>query len=151
MVSEMLGNQYFIARNYKDAALNFNQTLLDNPSNKSVKKKMIICYTQTGEIKKAFLLFKELVEEDINLIINTDLKEDACPCSELIEKYGSVLPYEENSTDLKIMLGMLWLYCDPKKSVSFFKSVIKEYDEKKTINSIINKIENNVTPKQLII
>jgi pentatricopeptide repeat protein len=148
MVSEMLGNQYFLARKYTKAANNFQQALANNSANKAIKKKLIICYTQTGEIEKALMIFHELVEEDIDFIINTDIKEDACPCNELIEKYGSVLPYEENSTDLKIMLGMLWLYCDPEKSLSFFKSVTEDYEENKTIDSIIRMIENSVSSKQ---
>ena len=107
MPSEMLGNQYFIARKYESAAISLRQALLDNPNNNAVKKKLILCYTQLGEVKKALHLFKELIEADIDLIIDTDTKEDFCPCPELIQKYGSVLPYEDNSKDLKIMLQLI--------------------------------------------
>ena len=149
MVSEMLGNQYFLARKYAGAVSNFQQTLLDDPQNKSVRKKLIICYIQTGEIRKALEVFKELIEEDIEFIINTDMKEDACPCNELIQKYGKVLPYENKSVDVRIMLGMLWLYCDTEKSNEFFRSLLDENIENEKISSIVKIIENRLKTKQL--
>lgn len=148
MVSEMLGNQYFLAKKYASAAGNFQQTLLDDPQNKSVRKKLIICYIQTGEIRKALEVFKELIEEDIDFIINTDIKEDACPCIELIAKYGNVLPYEDNSVDMRIMLSILWLYCDVEKSLEFFKSLLDENVENEKISSIVKIIENRLKTKQ---
>ena len=144
MLSEMLGNRYFLARNYKQAVENFEYVLSNNPTNKSVRKKIIICYLQTGDLYKAVDMFAKLIKEDIDFIINTDLKEDACPCPELIEKYGTILPYEQNSNDLKLMLGMLWLYCDVQKSKEFFDVVIKEKPEDEKLKSIVSVIENRL-------
>lgn len=144
MLSEMLGNRYFLARNYKQAVENFEYVLSNNPTNKSVRKKLIICYLQTGDLDKAVDIFAKLIKEDIDFIINTDLKEDACPCPELIEKYGTILPYEQNSNDLKLMLGMLWLYCDVQKSKEFFDVVIKEKPEDEKLKSIVSVIENRL-------
>ena len=144
MPSEMLGNQYFIARKYQNAAVSLSEALSKNPSNNSAKKKLIICYTSLGEVKKALQLFNELIKDDIDLIINTDVKEDYCPCPELIEKYGSVLPYENNSRDLKIMLAILWLYCDAPKSLSFFKTVLEQDPNNEQIKSITSIIEERL-------
>jgi pentatricopeptide repeat protein len=147
MHSEMLGNQYFIARKYESAAISLCEALLNDPNNNAVKKKLILCFTQLGEVKKALQLFKELIEEDIDLIINTDIKEDYCPCPELIQKYGGVLPYEDNSKDLKIMLGILWLYCDAPKSLSFFKTVLEQEPDNEQIKSITSIIEERLKSK----
>ena len=144
MVSEMLGNQYFLAKKYASATGNFIQTLLEDPKNKPVRKKLIICYTQTGEINKALDVFIDLIKEDIDFITNTDLIEDACPCPELIAKYGTVLPYENNSTDLRMMLSILWLYCDPEKSYEFFKSLLDENIENEKISSVVEILENRL-------
>lgn len=122
---------------------------MDDPQNKSVRKKLIVCYTQTGEIRKALEVFKELVKEDVDFIINIDLKEDACPCHELIQKYGNVLPYDSNSVDVRIMLGILWLYCDTEKSNEFFKSLLDENVENEKISSIVKIIVNRLKTKQL--
>lgn len=146
MYSEMLGNKYFLARNYEGAAANFQFTLKTDPINKSVRKKLIICYTQIGQIQKAFESFYQLVKEDIKFIIETDLVADDCPCVELTDKYGNVLPYENESFDLKLMLGMLWLYCNAEKSLEFFKRIIVENPGDSRIREIASLIEGKIKP-----
>jgi tetratricopeptide (TPR) repeat protein len=148
MASEMLGNQYFLAKRYDSAARNFKETLLNDPQNKSVQKKLIICYLQIGNINKALDTFLELIKKDIDFVINTDLKEDVCPCPELIVKYGTLLPYENNSTDLRIILSILWLYCDAEKSYEFFKSLLDENIKKEKISQILKIIGNRLKSKQ---
>ena len=144
MYSEMLGNKYFLARKYKNAAENFQHTLQTDPINKSVRKKLIICYTQIGQIQKALENFYMLVKEDVNFIIETDIAADDCPCPELIDKYGSVFPYEKDSFDMKLMLAMLWLYCDAKKSLEFFKRVLVEKPGDSRVKDIVLFIERNI-------
>lgn len=144
MYSEMLGNKYFLARKYKNAAENFKHTLQTDPINKSVRKKLIICYTQIGQIQKAFENFYMLVKEDLNFIIETDIVADDCPCPELIEKYGNVLPYEKDSFDMKLMLAMLWLYCDAKKSLDFFKRILVEKQVDSRIKEVVSSIERKI-------
>lgn len=144
MYSEMLGNKYFLARNYQGAAQNLQYVLSHNPINKGARKKIIICYTQTGEIEKAFENFYTLVKEDFNYIINTDPVADDCPCPELVAKYGKVFPYENNSYDLQLMLGMLWLYCDVEKSIGYFKALVKINTADLRIREILELIEKNI-------
>lgn len=144
MYSEMLGNKYFLARKYKNAAENFQYTLQTDPINKSVRKKLIICYTQIGQINKAFENFYILAKNDISFIIDTDIVADDCPCPELIDKYGSVFPYEKDSFDLKLMLAILWLYCDAKKSLEFFKRILIEKPGDSRIREIVSSIESNI-------
>ncbi len=144
MYSEMLGNKYFLARNYSGAAQNLQHVLSQNPINKSARKKIIICYTQTGEIEKAFENFYALVKEDINYIISTDSVADDCPCPELVDKYGKVFPYEYNSFDMKLVLGMLWLYCDIDKSFGFFKEIDEDGNNDIRIKEVLTLIEKNI-------
>lgn len=144
MYSEMLGNKYFLARNYENAALNFQHTLIKDPVNKTVRKKLIICCTQIGQIQKAFENFYVLAKEDINFIVDTDLIADDCPCPELIEKYGSVLPYEDESLEMLLMLAMLWLYCDAKKSLNIFKRILIKKPADPRIKEITSIIEEKI-------
>jgi tetratricopeptide (TPR) repeat protein len=145
MYSEMLGNKYFLARNYNLAAINFQETLKTDPINKFIRKKLIICYTHTFQIKKAFENFYLLAKEDINFIIDTDLVADDCPCAELTAKYGNILPYENDSVDLKLMLAMLWLYCSAEKSLKFFKQIRIELPDDIRIQEIILIMENKIS------
>lgn len=151
MYSEMLGNKYFLARNYENAALNFQHTLKGDPFNKSARKKIIICYTQIGQIQKAFENFYQLVKEDVDFIINTDPIADDCPCPELTAKYGSVFPYESDSYDLKLMLAMLWLYCSPDKSLEFFNRLLLENPKDSSIIEISKIIERKIKPTNKLI
>ncbi len=144
MYSEMLGNKYFLARNYENAAMNFQHELQIDPINKSVRKKLIICYTQIGNIQKAFENFYQLVKEDIDYIIETDLIADDCPCVELTDRYGNILPYENESYDLKLMLAMLWLYCNAEKSIDFFKRILVENPGDSRIKEIASLIEEKI-------
>jgi tetratricopeptide (TPR) repeat protein len=144
MYSEMLGNKYFLARNYENAAVNFQHTLNSDPVNKSAHKKLIICYTQIGQIQKAFESFYQLVKEDINFIIETDPVADDCPCVELTDKYGNILPNENESYDLKLMLAMLWLYCSAEKSLEFFKRILIENPKDSRIGEVANIIETKI-------
>jgi len=148
-MSEMLGNKYFLSRNYSMAAATFSKVHSSDPHNLSVRKKMIICFTQTGELSKAFDFFYSLVKENIKYIINTDPVGDDCPCEELANKYGKILPYESNSNDLKLLLGMLWLYCDVDKSLRFFKQLKLIQPDKKRYTEIISEIKKYLNPVKI--
>jgi pentatricopeptide repeat protein len=148
-MSEMLGNQYFLSRNYSRAASIFLKVYSQYPQNLSVRKKIIICFTQTGEMDKAFDFFYELVKENLEFITNTDPVADDCPCTELVEKYGMILPYEENSKDLKLLLAMLWLYCDVNKSLEYFKQLSLLNREEKKYNDVIIMIEKHLSSNKI--
>ena len=60
-MSEMLGNQYFLARNYDGAAHELAGALLKDAKNKFIKRKLIVCYNQIGQIQKALELFLSLI------------------------------------------------------------------------------------------
>jgi len=144
-MSEMLGNQYFMARNYKEAVRALEPDYLKDSSNKSVRRKLIIAYTQTGKLMKALDLFISLVQEDVGFIINADPIFDYCPFPE-IEKQLRVSPKEILSPDINIYNGILWLYCDPKISVKFLKKAMVDISEnsgiKKSIEIIKQQIKN---------
>lgn len=148
-MSEMLGNQYFLSRNYSMAAEIFLKVYSNDPQNLSVRKKLIICFIQTGELDKAFDFFYELVQRQIEFITNTDSIADDCPCKELTEKYGMILPYEENSRDLKLLLAMLWLYCDANKSLEYFKQLSLLNQEEKKYNDVIIMIEKYLSSNKI--
>ncbi|MFN3871848.1 MAG: tetratricopeptide repeat protein [Ignavibacterium sp.] len=143
-MSEMLGNQYFLTRNFSKAKEAYEKVLESEPNNDYLKKRLIICYTQTGEIKKAFEFFYEIVKKDIELITKTDIVADDCPCPELISRYGNIKPNDECSYDSKLMLGILWLYCNTEKSFEFFENLANEETSGSKIKEIRNLIKQKV-------
>ena len=54
-MSEMLGNQYFLARTFDKALMQFERVIDKEPENEKVKKKLIICYCEVGKVEKAYL------------------------------------------------------------------------------------------------
>lgn len=143
-MSEMLGNQYFLSRNFLKAKEAYEKVLESEPENDFIKKRLIICYTQTGEIKKAFELFYEIAKRNIEYITDTDIIADDCPCPELINKYGNIKPVEECSYDSKLMLGMLWLFCNMNKSFEFFEVLATEESSNTKVIEIRNLIKEKI-------
>ncbi len=71
-MSEMLGNQYFMARNYINAEKELEPEYLKDSTNKGIRRKLIICYVQTRKFEKALDIFHSLVKEDVTFIISAD-------------------------------------------------------------------------------
>ncbi|GAB4365542.1 MAG: hypothetical protein Kow0042_04830 [Calditrichia bacterium] len=140
---EMLGNQYFLARNYAKAAENLEKALAKCDDNKSIRRKLIVCYTQLTKIDKALDHFLSLIKQDIDYIIKIDPIVDDCPCPELVFDMEARL--ETNSVDQCIALGILWLYCNFEKSLKYFQKahqLSKENDKIKSVLSILLNYQN---------
>jgi len=142
-MSEMLGNQYFMTRNYKEAVKELEPVYLKEPSNKHVKRKLIISYTQIGKIKQALELFISLVKEDVGFIINADPIIDDCPCPEIIEQLTNGIN-ESESLDINIYKGILWQDCDPKTSIKFLEKAVHDFPKKKEIKETIKIIKKYI-------
>ena len=121
-MSEMLGNQYFLSRKFCEAINELEETLRKYPTNKSAKKKLIICYVKTGKIFTALELFEEFISEDVDFIINTDPILDDCPCPEIIYEIENTVAYQDEK-EKAVALGILWLYCDLDSSINHFNLV----------------------------
>jgi tetratricopeptide (TPR) repeat protein len=145
-MSEMLGNQYFLGRNYSKALIEFENCIIENPTDKAIRRKLIICYTQTNNLDKALVTFYNLISEDIKFVMDADPLRDDCPCAELIKNIDSSLyTIYEN----KLVNGILWLFCDPKTSLEFFMEAKEIKPNNKFISQIINIIQNQI-PNHLI-
>ncbi len=120
-MSEMLGNQYFMARNFSAAQKELEGSLIKYPNSKPIKKRLIICYTQTEKLNVALRLFLDLITEDIEFIVKTDPERDDCPCPELIKLLEEQKDLNSNSLDYHLASGILWFYCDVNNSLNFFK------------------------------
>ncbi len=135
-MDEMLGNHYFLARNYNRAAGLLENALRVDPKNKPMRRKIIICFAQTGQVDKALKVFISLIKEDIDFVINTDPIDDDCPCPELVFELENELQNNRNSLDFNLILGMLWLYCKLDKSVEYFEKAYLIDKDNNSIKSI---------------
>lgn len=146
-MSEMLGNHYFLVRNFVSAKSIFESILNKDSTNKAISKKLIICYITTGELEKALDLFLKIIKHDIDCVINTKMDSEDCPCPEIISQIENQEKLFNSEIEKTIALGILWLYCSLEKSVELFKQaeIFDCNNERiKEINLIlINKLVNN--------
>jgi len=140
IMSEMLGNQYFMARKYAAALTAFEECIKRGKSNKGILKKMIVCYTQVGKIEKSAELLDNLIHKDLEFILNTDPILDDCPCNELVNNLQGKYNQTVKSFDYLLALGVLWLYCNMDKSISYFKKALKIKPDNKLVISILTKL-----------
>ena len=136
-MSEMLGNQYFLARNYAGAVQELEKALLKDESDKLIKRKLILCFNETGHIDKALKVFLSLVKQDAEFIINTDPVADDCPCAELVYNAENQPDNFIESLDFNLRMGMLWLYCDVEKSFLYFEKASLMKSKDPTIKSVL--------------
>lgn len=140
----MLGNQYFMARNYLGAATVFQNVLKDDPNNLNARKKLIISYTQIGKFTQAVDLFSSFISENIDNILETDPIKDDCPCPELVHNLEKLTQHGNESFTTYQTLGILWLYCDITKSVQYFEKAIELKPKDEKANAILFLIKKKL-------
>lgn len=141
-MSEMLGNQYFIARNYANAAQELEEALCRDANNKFIKRKLVICYNEIGHIDKALKVFLSLIKQDAEFVINTDPIDDDCPCSGLVYNAENQSTNYVESFDFVLRMGMLWLYCDVEKSIHYFDKAISINPDNTLIKSVLTALRS---------
>ena len=146
---EMLANQYFLARRYTQACNVYEKVLLKRPKDMFIRRRLIICYTQIGEIKKSLEVFISCLEDDIECITKIDPVAEDCPCPELVTDLEKKLANNLNSLDFHLMLGMLWLYCDVDKSIEYFIKSQNIDSESPTVNYILLLINSHQKKKRV--
>jgi tetratricopeptide (TPR) repeat protein len=140
-MSEMLGNRYFLSRKFDKAIPELEFALKGVSEDEKIKKKLIICYIQVGQIEKALPLFEELLFKDPFIIINTDPYYDDCPCPSLVDHWEDMIRYREDSMRIELVaLGMLYLYCDIHKSVDYFQKAQNNIENDNQINRILSRL-----------
>lgn len=141
-MSEMLGNQYFMARNYSAAKNELERCYINNPANKPVKKKLIVCYLQTNEFSKALEFFLFFLKNDIKFIIDTDPEKDDCPCPEIVQEIilSGLLETDPNTAKLK--LAVIYLFIDVNKSFRLFDELKNDSVQLPIIEDALYYIRN---------
>ena len=143
-MNEMLANYQFMVRNYQNALNELIDVVSSNPLNKKARKKLIICFTQTNQLDKALDLFIKLIDEDLDFVINTNPRTDDCPCPELVTKLEEGEIERKDKYELYIELGILWLYCDPEKSLQNFQKAYELNPQNELLKNAINIISTKV-------
>ncbi|HCY75628.1 MAG TPA: hypothetical protein DHV28_06875 [Ignavibacteriales bacterium] len=137
----MLGNHYFQLKNFILAEDTYERLLPAELANLKVKRKLIICYTQTNKLSKALQLLIDLIEQDSSTIIQFNSREEDCPCNDLIFQIESGIITYPLYQDSYLALGILWLYCNYRTSLNYFQMAIKENPNNDLLNKAFNLIK----------
>ncbi len=140
-MSEMLAKQYFLARNFDKALIELRRVLERDPQNTKCQKKLIICHTQLGQIEQALATFLRVLKKDPFIIIDTHPEDNDCPCPELVIQWEQTTPMATERAKYWNILGMLYLYCDLKKSIAYFQKSLQQQMEQEKIRTILNILQ----------
>jgi tetratricopeptide (TPR) repeat protein len=145
---EMLGNHHFLLKDYVLALAHYEAVLSEEKASTAVRKRAIVCYIQTHQVDEALPLFADLIAEDIRCIIGHDNEKEGCPCPEIIQEYESRMTGSPSQNDLTAM-GMLWLYCEPNKSLQWFDRALQQDPNNPYLSSIFTTLANaNISSAQ---
>jgi pentatricopeptide repeat protein len=139
-MSEMLGNQYFLSRNFDKAVHHLEEALTTDPNNGKVQKKLVICYCETGHVQSALELFDLITSNNIELITETDIVQEDCPCPEILERMRWYEQVAANSFDFHCIIGILNLYCNIEDSIAAFGRALDLNPE----NGVIKKLHARI-------
>lgn len=144
LMREMLGNHYFLIRDYAAAINEYCSAYNENLPNPVIKK-LIICFLTQDDFSSAETYFLKLLKEDPSLIIDTDTGKEDCPCNDLINEYEKK---ENYSYSHFTRLGMLCLYCDIEVSKSYFEKALHINSNSKFVQNTLD-ILNNIKDKRV--
>lgn len=150
-MSEMLGNQYFLGRNYLKAQVEFEHELNKHSENYAIQKKLIICYTQTSEFQKAISQYVKLIQANIDLLVDTDPVRDDCPCPELVTHMKSSINEYSSSFEERIISGILWSYCDLQNAYEIFLQAEEAHPNNSILRIILSVIKEYLDKKNILI
>jgi len=138
---EMLGNHHFLLKDYVLALAHYEAVLSEGKASTVVRKRAIVCYIQTHQVNEALPLFADLIAEDIGCIIGHDNEQEGCPCPEIIQEYESRMTGSPSQNDLTAM-GMLWLYCEPNKSLQWFDRAVQQEPDNPYLKSVVTTLSS---------
>lgn len=120
----MLGNRYFLDRDYARAIPLLEAAVADDPGNFGARKKLVISYLQVGELDRSLGSFEEILRQDPRIIIDTDPEEEDCPCPALCAALEKRLPWSSDPFPALVGLAVLEAYCDLPKALRYLRRAI---------------------------
>jgi len=140
-MSEMLANRYFASGRYEEAAAGFEAVLRRHPGHLAARKKLIVCYTQSGLLREALDLALGLMQDTPEALTGTDPQAEGVPCRAILEAFAE----RARSLDpgsYHAGLGVLQLFCDAEAALADLDRAAEEDPsriEVRALGSVIRK------------
>jgi tetratricopeptide (TPR) repeat protein len=117
VVNQMLANRYLRTRRYGDALPFYEEAVRTHPDDADARRKLILCYLQTGHLSESLGMMAELITESPTAMPVTPAEADIVPAAEILEglkQRERVLPPEVYHATM----GVILLYLDTDRSRS---------------------------------
>jgi tetratricopeptide (TPR) repeat protein len=141
VMSEMLGNRYFIAGKFELALRHLQAVVGESPGNARSRKKLVICCLATGKLNDALSHFCELFEDAPALALAAELEEELCPCEKLIRARTAALRDRQATPNDYLTLGLLRAPHDLTLALENLRQAQIMTDEFSLLSELIPRLE----------
>ena len=86
-MDRMLGNQYFMARNYSEAIPWLEKASEKYPEDLRIIRKQIICHIAAHSLDKAISILKKHAHQFSDMLFRNGLADANCPCPDLLDNW----------------------------------------------------------------
>ncbi len=141
-MDRMLGNQYFLARKFKEAIPHFEKVLVKSPGDSAVFKNLIFCLVVTEELDKAVAQMIMALHHSPEFLVELSAATDTNPYQEVFLERFTKPPATLSGGNYALAMGILSLYCHAELAVSYFHEAKKHSRNKKAIEEILRILSN---------
>ncbi len=140
-MNEMLANHYYLIKNHQYAGTLFQEVIANEPQNYEAKKKLMVCLLKEGIFHHAWDLYKEIIENKPQVILETTCKIQDCLCLDVLREIRKCTNIHSTNWIQLVELGILYSFKNIKKSLFYFKQALKLSPFKNQIKNLILQIE----------
>ncbi len=140
-MDRMLGNQYFMARNYAKAIVSLERAMRQYPDDLSISRKLIISYIANHNLHAAIDKLKVFSNKFSDLVFIDGLADANCPCPKLLDEWKNEPPKSVTQADYYIALGILELFCGNQNGCLYFEKAKDISPDQELINELLSELK----------
>jgi tetratricopeptide (TPR) repeat protein len=147
-MSEMLANRYFASGRYEEAQAGLEAVLRRRPGHLGARKKLVMCYVQTGRLREALDLALGLMEDAPEAFAPAGPNAEDLPCRSVLgafaERGRSLDPGSYHAG-----LGVLQLFCDAEVALSELDRAAEEDPSRIEIRALRAVVRKHLEAKHV--
>ncbi len=138
-MSEMLANRHFASGHYEEAQKGFEAVLRRRPGHVTARKKLTVCYVQTGRLREAVDLVLGLMEEVPEALCSVaaaaHAEAEGFPCRAVLDAFAE-RGRSLGPGDYHAGLGVLQLYCNAEAALGELDRAAEEDPSRMEIRAL---------------
>ena len=141
-MSEMLGNRYFMARQFALALPHLQTAVEKAPGNARARQKLVVCYLAADMLNAALSHFIRLFDQAPTLALMADPDMEICPCRELLASFSQTMAGRQRTARDYLTLGLLRASSDLPQAIDDLQRARDMTGEFTTLSDLIGRLEN---------